>query len=62
MFAPGSSAWSLTVTPTYQYSAVFGRIEGSYVQASSVPAGSGFGGRGTAKDQGRFLTEVGLAF
>jgi hypothetical protein len=62
LFGPGSSAWSLTLTPTYQYSVFFGRVEGSYVQASNVPAGFGFGHSGNAKDQGRVLVEVGLVF
>jgi hypothetical protein len=62
LLGPGSTAWSLTLTPTYQYSVYFARAEGSFVQASSVPPGFGFGRRGTAKDQGRVLAEVGVVF
>ena len=61
-FGPGSSAWSLTLTPTYQSGIFFGRIEGSYVQASSVTPGFGFGKSGNSKSQARFLVEAGVIF
>ena len=33
MYGPGSAAWSLTVTPTYQYKKLFTRADISFVQA-----------------------------
>ena len=35
MYGPGSSAWSLTATPTFQYGGFFVRGDLSYVQANS---------------------------
>ena len=53
LFGPGSSAWSFTVTPTYQMGIWFARLEGSYVTASSVNSGDGFGKFGTSSDRRR---------
>jgi hypothetical protein len=67
-YGPGSKAWSLTLTPTYQYKLVFIRGEVSYVQASNVAPGFGFGGEakpptgGTATTQARGLVELGFLF
>jgi len=62
LFGPGSSAWSFTVTPTYQMGIWFARLEGSYVTASSVNSGDGFGKFGTSSDQARLVLEAGIAF
>ena len=62
LFGPGSSAWSFTVTPTYQVGIWFARIEGSYVTASSVNSGDGFGKFGKSSDQARAVVEAGIAF
>ncbi|HML10033.1 MAG TPA: outer membrane beta-barrel protein [Stellaceae bacterium] len=62
LFGPGSSAWSFTVTPTWQMGIWFARLEGSYVTASSVNSGDGFGKFGTASDQARLVIEGGVAF
>jgi hypothetical protein len=62
LFGPGSSAWSFTVTPTYQQGIYFARLEGSYVDASSVNSGLGFGKTGTRSTQGRLVFEAGIAF
>ena len=62
LFGPGSSAWSFTVTPTYQMGIWFARLEGSYVTASSVNSGDGFGKFGTSSSQARLLVEAGIAF
>jgi hypothetical protein len=40
---PGSKAWSLTLTPTYQYKVFFARLEGSYVGAGDTTAGFAYG-------------------
>lgn len=60
-YGPGSSAWSLTLTPTYQAGIFFVRGEGSVVQASNIASGLAFGG-GNERTQGRFLVEAGLIF
>lgn len=62
LFGPGSSAFSLTVTPTFQYGIYFARLEGSYVDASSVSLGDGFGKTGKSGSQARLVVETGIAF
>lgn len=61
-YGPGSMAWSLTATPTYQVGRFFVRAEGSVVNISDSAAGSGFGRSGTSKTQGRFVVETGFVF
>ena len=61
-YGPGSSAFSFTLTPTWQEGIYFLRGEGSVVQISSVAPGAGFGKTGSSKTQGRFLVEAGLIF
>lgn len=62
LFGPGSSAWSFTATPTWQNGIYFARLEGSYVGASSVNSGLGFGKTGTSGSQVRFVVETGILF
>jgi len=62
IYGPGSKAWSITVTPTYQYKIYFVRAEFSYVDASSTTPGSVFGPTGTATSQTRGLIETGVLF
>jgi hypothetical protein len=62
LYGPGSDAYSLTVTPTYQYKRYFARAEASLVEASSITPGFGFGGDGTGTDQFRGLLEGGIVF
>ena len=59
---PGSSAWSFTITPTFQYNIFYARAEYSIVTASSTTPGFAFGPNGTAKDQNRFAVEAGVLF
>jgi hypothetical protein len=40
---PGSKAWSITLTPTFQYKVFFARLEGSYVGASDTTPGFAYG-------------------
>jgi hypothetical protein len=61
-FGPGSNAFEFTVTPSYQYKVMFIRPELSYISASSVAAGSGFGTTGKGTDQFRVLLETGVVF
>jgi len=62
LYGPGSNAWSLTVTPTYQYERFFTRAEFSYVGTSHTTAGAVFGPNGTNKSQARLLVESGFLF
>jgi len=62
MYGPGSAAWSLTVTPTYQYKKLFTRADISFVQANNFKMGSAFGPYGTKGSQARGLVEMGLLF
>ncbi len=62
MYGPGSKAWSITLTPTYQYKRFFVRGELSYVGTSNTTPGSVFGPHGTALSQSRALLESGVLF
>jgi hypothetical protein len=57
-YGPGSNAWSLTLTPTYQYNVYFLRVEASYIHASNEVFGETF----NHKDQFRAVAETGIAF
>ncbi|MHB8254411.1 MAG: outer membrane beta-barrel protein [Acidiferrobacter sp.] len=61
-YGPGSSAWSLTVTPTYQDKGFFTRVELSYVHVSNGTAGDVFGAVGAQPNQVRGVIETGLMF
>lgn len=62
LYGQGSKAWSITVTPTYQYKIYFIRAELSYVGTSDTTPGFVFGQFGTAKSQTRGLIETGVLF
>lgn len=62
IFGPGSGGWSITVTPTYQDHAFFVRGEFSYVRATSLTPGSGFGPLGLNASQPRGVLEIGFLF
>ena len=62
MYGPGSNAWSLTVTPTYQQGIFFARTEASYVKAEDTTAGSAFGPSGNDTAQARVMVETGILF
>jgi hypothetical protein len=59
-YGPGSEAWSVTLTPTYQYKQFFVRGEASFVQAMSYVSGDVFGNHGANPAQVRGLIETGL--
>ena len=61
-FGPGSSAWSFTLTPTWQSGIYFARLEGSYVGLSDTAPGSAFGKSGNVKSQERLVLETGILF
>jgi hypothetical protein len=60
LYGPGSQAYSLTLTPTYQYNQVFIRPEVSYVQALNYTSGAVFGNQNKNPAQVRGLLEFGL--
>lgn len=62
LYGVGSSAWSLTVTPSYQKGAFFARGELGYVRSRHSEPGLTFGDSGTDRDQVRALLEVGILF
>src|SRR6516165_4699215 len=62
LYGPGSNAWSVTLTPTYQYKIFFARAEFSHVGANSTTSGLVFGPSGTNTTQTRFMFEAGVLF
>ena len=62
LYGPGSTAWSLTVTPTYQYKVFFARAEASYVGISHATPGLEFGVNANQTNQVRVLLETGIIF
>jgi hypothetical protein len=62
IYGPGSAAWSLTATPTYQYQKFFTRGDLSFVKATSMTPGYGFGSLGTISSQTRGVVEIGFLF
>ena len=55
LYGVGSDAWSLTLTPTFQWKQFFFRGEVSYVQANSYAPGEVFGKEGMNNSQVRGL-------
>lgn len=62
LYGPGSDAWSVTVTPTYQNHDFFIRGEFSSVKAANYTAGDAFGALGQNGTQPRGLIEAGFIF
>lgn len=62
LYGVGSDAFSLTLTPTFQYKQFFFRGEVSYVQANSYAPGAVFGKEGNNNSQVRGLVETGVIF
>ena len=62
LYGTGSEAFSITVSPTYQYKIFFARAEASYVKASNTTPGVVFGALGNDRSQTRGVIEVGLIF
>ena len=62
MYGPGSSAWSITLTPTFQRERFFVRGDLSFVRASDITPGDAFGPAGTNPNQPRGVMEVGFMF
>ncbi|HEX4079850.1 MAG TPA: outer membrane beta-barrel protein [Rhizomicrobium sp.] len=62
LYGPGSDAWSLTVTPTYQHGIFFARGEASYVGVGHTAAGYVFGPHLDQTSQARLTLETGVLF
>lgn len=62
LYGPGSSAWSVTLTPTYQNHGFFIRGEFSIVGATNATPGLAFGPDGTNRTQPRGMVEAGFMF
>jgi hypothetical protein len=62
LFGPGSAAWSLTVTPTYQYGRFFVRGDIALLRATSYTVGYAFGTGGANRNQLRGVIEAGFLF
>jgi hypothetical protein len=62
LYGPGSAAWSITATPTFQHQRFFVRGDVSYVRATSYTLGSAFGSAGSDQDQARGVVELGFLF
>jgi len=62
LYGPGSDAWSLTLTPTYQKGVFFTRAEISYTRISDFVPGFGMGAGGMERSQARGLIEAGVLF
>jgi Putative beta-barrel porin-2, OmpL-like. bbp2 len=62
LYGPGSAAWSLTATPTWQKQRFFTRADVSYAHANSFTAGDAFGPQETQAGQTRGVLEMGFLF
>ena len=62
LFGPGSSATTVTVTPTWQKGGFFIRGEFSWIHAMDTTPGFAFGPLGLDKDQPRGAVEIGFLF
>lgn len=62
LYGPGSNAWSLTLTPTYQKGIFFVRGDVSYVGIGSGTSGFEFGQNFDKSDQVRGMLEGGVIF
>jgi hypothetical protein len=62
LYGPGSNAWSITVTPTYQYKIYFARAEFSHIGTSNTTPGLALGPNFSNTTQTRFMFEAGILF
>jgi hypothetical protein len=62
LFGAGSSAWTITATPTYQKGGFFFRTDLAYVDASGFTNGDVFGKLGNQGGQFRAVGEFGFIF
>ena len=62
LYGPGSNAWSLTLTPTYQKGIFFVRGDLAYVKASNTTPGFALGPNFNNTNQTRAMIETGFLF
>ena len=62
LYGTKSDAWSLTLTPTFQFKTFFIRGEFSYTKIESGTPGAMFGKNGDKSDQTRGMIETGVLF
>lgn len=62
LYGPGSAAWSLTATPTWQKQRFFTRGDLAFLRATSITAGDAFGNSGNDHSQFRAVLEAGFLF
>ena len=62
LYGPGSAAWSVTVTPSYQHGRFFARGDLSFVRADDFTPGAAFGPAGLNRNQPRSVVEAGFLF
>ena len=62
LYGPGSAAWSISATPTFQDHRFFVRGDVSFVRAESLTPGAAFGTSGSDPNQVRGVLEVGFLF
>jgi hypothetical protein len=62
LYGPKSNAWSLTLTPTWQFKTFFVRGEVSWTKLESMSPGAGFGTAGDKDSQTRAMVETGFLF
>ncbi len=62
VYGPGSNAWSLTLTPTFQRGVFFARADASYVSAGEGTSGDLFSARNDKPTQTRLMLETGALF
>ncbi len=62
MYGPGSGAWSITLTPTFQDHGFYVRGDFSIVQAIDYTPGDAFGQSGMDRTQPRGVVEAGFMF
>ena len=62
LYGPGSRAWSLTLTPTFQRRIFFARAEFAYVRADGIMPGAALGPTFSSRTQSRAAIEAGILF
>lgn len=62
LYGPGSAAWSLTATPTWQKQRFFTRGDVAVVRANFITPGDAFGKSGNDRNQFRAVLELGFLF
>ncbi len=62
LYGPGSSAFSVTITPTFTFDKLFVRGEYAHVELYDITPGFGFARSGTRTGQDRFMIEAGITF